>query len=183
MEARPPDVPAPPADRALPAGFRIRLDARVRRWADGSVLVGGSPWRISRLKPPAQDLVRRHADARATGLVLQLPIDLTVARMLLDRGFANPLPNVTADECMTPAIVIPAMDHADNLDGVLASLGHQRAVVVDDGSRDPDAVSGVACSHGARLIRHDVNQGPAAARNTGLAAAHQDRASCGRIAW
>jgi mycofactocin system glycosyltransferase len=170
MAARSPGVPAPPADRALPEGFRIRLDTRVRRWADGSVLVGGSPWRISRLKPPAQDLLRRLSSAGSAGLVLHLPMDLTVARMLLDRGFAVPLPNVPTDPCPVPAIVIPAMDHADNLESVLTSLDLQRAVVVDDGSRDPDAISDVVRSHGARLIRHGVNRGPAAARNSGLAA-------------
>ena len=170
MSSRPPAVSAPPVDRALPEGFRIRLNARARRWADGSVLVGGSPWRISRLKPPAQDLVRRLADAGSIGLVLHLPIHLTVARMLLDRGFADPLPTVTADHDPAAATVIPAMDHPDNLDAVLASLDPGLVVVVDDGSRDPDAVTNIAHSHGARIIRHGVNRGPAAARNTGLAA-------------
>ena len=41
-------------------------------------------------------------------------------------------------------------------------------VVVDDGSRDPAALASVAAEHGARIVRHPHNLGPAAARNTGL---------------
>lgn len=170
MLPRPPAVAAPPADRSLPYGFRVRLDPRVRRWADGSVLIGGSPWRISRLKPAVQDLVRRLADAGSNGLVLEQSLDLTVARLLLDRGFADPLPKVEADPLQAAAIVIPARDHADNLEAILTSVAPRRAVVVDDGSRDPGPVNDVAVMHSAHLVRHAVNQGPAAARNTGLAA-------------
>lgn len=170
MPPSPPAVPAPPVDRALPPGFRIRLDPRVRRWADGSVLIGGAPWRVSRLKPPVQDLVRRLADAGSNGLVLQRPTDLTIARLLLDRGFADPFPGTRADPPAKVSIVIPAMDHADNLDSILASLAPQHAVVIDDGSHDPGPVIAVALAHSAHLISHAVNRGPAAARNTGLAA-------------
>ena len=43
-------------------------------------------------------------------------------------------------------------------------------IVVDDGSRDPAAVAAVAVQHRAELLVRPVNGGPAAARNTGLAA-------------
>lgn len=163
-------LPGPPADRGLPAGLRIRFDPRVRRWADGSVLIGGSPWRVSRLKPPAQDLVRRLAAAGPNGLILELPIDLKVARLLLDRGFAYPLARVSAGPHPVASIVIPVMDHVDNLELILTSLQPQRAVIVDDRSDNPEAVNHVAVAHGAQIIRHYANRGPAAARNTGLAA-------------
>lgn len=161
-------LPRSPKDRPLPVGIRIRLDPRVRSWADGSVLIGGSPWRISRLKAPVQHLVRRLAAAGPDGLSLDKPLDLSVARQLLDRGFADPLPPL--DDCRRSdaAIVVPAMDHPENLAQILSSLWPRRAVVVDDGSRDPAAVADVTNAHGARLIRHAVNRGPAAARNTGL---------------
>jgi GT2 family glycosyltransferase len=42
-------------------------------------------------------------------------------------------------------------------------------IVVDDGSTD--STSGIARAHGALLIRHPVNRGIAAARNSGVAAA------------
>src|SRR5699024_75911 len=41
-------------------------------------------------------------------------------------------------------------------------------IVVDDGSADPAVVAAVAERHGARLLQHRYNCGPAAARNTGL---------------
>ena len=41
-------------------------------------------------------------------------------------------------------------------------------MVVDDGSADPAPVAEVAGRHGARLVAHRRNLGPAAARNTGL---------------
>ena len=47
-------------------------------------------------------------------------------------------------------------------------------MVVDDASRDQAAVERVAADHGAKLIRRDVNGGPAAARNTGLADSTSD---------
>jgi mycofactocin glycosyltransferase len=41
-------------------------------------------------------------------------------------------------------------------------------VVVDDGSRDPEAVAKAAARHGARLTERQVTGGPAAAGNSGL---------------
>ena len=41
-------------------------------------------------------------------------------------------------------------------------------IVVDDGSPDPRPIAAVAEQVGARYVRHRENQGPAAARNTGL---------------
>ena len=46
-----------------------------------------------------------------------------------------------------------------------------RVIVVDDGSCDPAAIARVASGAGARVLRREVNGGPRAARNTGLAAA------------
>ena len=66
-------------------------------------------------------------------------------------------------------IVIPVRDRAALLDRCLAALdGPYPVVVVDDGSRAPDAVAAVAAAHGATLVRRPANGGPSAARNTGL---------------
>lgn len=167
-------MPAPPPSRALPPGFRVRLDPRVRIWADGSVIVGGAPWRISRIEPAVRDLVRRLVDAGRSGLTVDSPIDRTAARALLDRGFAHPLLRPAPRSAAPVDLVIPAMDHPHDLDRLLASLEPARATVVDDGSTDPSSIARVAADHGARLIRHATNQGPSAARNTGLAAASSD---------
>src|SRR5207237_10451252 len=46
-----------------------------------------------------------------------------------------------------------------------------RVIVVEDGSADPAALADAAGRAGARVLRREVNGGPGAARNTGLAAA------------
>jgi hypothetical protein len=166
-------LPTPP-DGDLPHGFHVRLETRTRLWGDGSVLIGGAPWRISKLGVAAHDLVRRLRLAGASGLILEADLDLRAARVLLDRGFVVPVVAAAAQPSMTYTIVVPVLDAAANLDQLLTSLGDQDVIVVDDGSRDPDAIRAVAEQHGARLLRHEVNAGPAAARNTGLAQATGD---------
>jgi glycosyltransferase involved in cell wall biosynthesis len=72
------------------------------------------------------------------------------------------------------AVVIPAYNRAALLPRAIASVGAQRPyrpreiIVVDDASEDETAA--VAAKLGARVVRHQVNLGPAAARNTGFAA-------------
>jgi mycofactocin system glycosyltransferase len=43
-------------------------------------------------------------------------------------------------------------------------------IVVDDGSRQPHTTEHIVARHGARIVRRPIAGGPAAARNTGLAA-------------
>lgn len=75
-------------------------------------------------------------------------------------------------------VVIPAYNRAGLLPRALAGVRAQRpagpaeVIVVDDGSSDETAA--VAERLGARVIRHGVNRGLAAARNTGLRAARHD---------
>ena len=70
--------------------------------------------------------------------------------------------------------MIPVRDRAGLLDRLLTEVraDPQTAalpvLVVDDASADPAAVAAVARRHGAALLAHLANQGPAAARNTGL---------------
>jgi GT2 family glycosyltransferase len=68
------------------------------------------------------------------------------------------------------SIVIPAFNSARELEESLPALMAQTApdhevFVVDDGSTDGTAR--VASAHGARLLRHVTNRGPAEARNHG----------------
>lgn len=160
---------SPPVNQALPAGFRIRLDPRVRLWADVAVLIGGSPWRISRLSRPARDVVIRLRAAGAAGLALDSTVDLRAARVLLDRGFVHPVARRRPANAQAYDVIVPAMDHPANIDRLLGSLGQQNVLVVDDGSLDPQLLADVAARHGASITHHAVNAGPAAARNTGLA--------------
>ena len=79
------------------------------------------------------------------------------------------------------SVVVPCYGRPDLTRQLLASLarcgGRFETILVDDAS--PDPVEAVATEFTARLdlrvLRHDTNLGPAAARNTGLRAASHDR--------
>lgn len=73
-------------------------------------------------------------------------------------------------------VLIPAYNRADRLARALASVAAQEkrpteVIVIDDGSDDGSAA--VAERWGATVVRHEVNQGCAIARNSGLAVATQ----------
>jgi glycosyltransferase involved in cell wall biosynthesis len=72
------------------------------------------------------------------------------------------------------SVVICSLNGAAGVDRCLHALAAQKdvdlqVIVVDDGSTDE--TSAVASEHGVTVIRHEVNRGLAAARNTGIAAA------------
>ncbi len=75
------------------------------------------------------------------------------------------------------SVIIPTFNRADTLPRALASVKSQKRfapaeiIVVDDHSDDDSG--DIARRHGARVIRHERNQGAAAARNTAVAAAAQ----------
>ncbi|MBZ4016549.1 mycofactocin biosynthesis glycosyltransferase MftF [Streptomyces purpurogeneiscleroticus] len=156
----------PPPATGLPYGFGVELDAQVHRSRDGRLLLGGSPPRLLRLSATAARLLadgRFGVTDRATA---------ALARRLLDAGAAHPRPPAHAPGRTT--VVVPVRDRADLLDRLLTALRSdpQTAdlplLVVDDGSRNPAPVADAARRHGARLLVHPHNLGPAAARNTGL---------------
>ena len=158
-------LPGPP-DTRLPAGFAVQLPADVHRSRNGRLMLGGSPPRLLRLTPAAAQLLQPGyftvAD-RASAVL---------ARRLMDSGVVNPRPPACPVHDVT--IVIPVRDRAIQLERLLARLraapdtSQLPVLVVDDGSVGPAAVAAVARKHGARLLVHPDNRGPAAARNTGL---------------
>lgn len=160
--------------RRLPDGFVAELDDRVRVLDGGTVLLGGSPPAILRLSQPARELLRG-GRVTVTGAV-----SAALARRLLDAGVALPQP--AAHPVAPVTVVIPVRDNPGGVARLLAALARtarpHEVIVVDDGSADPAATAAVACRYGARLLRHERSRGPAAARNTGLAAAATPLVTC-----
>ncbi len=165
----PTPLPAAPAEPLLPHGLGVALrpDARVR--AGASSVTGAGADRVLYLKPPAAAVLRT-LPARADD-----PVSRRLGRTLIDAGVAEPWwpePGPDDDEVAAAgevSLVVPVRDRARSLARLLAALPPALAVlVVDDGSREPTAVADVTARYGARLVRHDTNRGPAAARNTGL---------------
>ncbi|WP_408896501.1 mycofactocin biosynthesis glycosyltransferase MftF [Nocardioides sp. R1-1] len=152
----------------LPDGFGFALAERVRVCDGGAQLVADG--RVVRLAPAAREVL-----AGAPRAVGADPTAHRVARLLLDRGLAVPWwpgPAPAEADVDDVTVVVPARDRATSVDRLLAALpSHLPVVVVDDGSREPAALAEVARRHGARLVRHPVNRGPAAARNTGMRSA------------
>ncbi|UQX12898.1 mycofactocin biosynthesis glycosyltransferase MftF [Candidatus Mycobacterium methanotrophicum] len=131
--------------------------------------MGGSPPRILRFTD---------AGCKAWSELLQGPANSVDARLL-----ARQLTDVSAAHPRPPAlsappevtVVIPVRDRPQMLKRCLASLKPGRPiVVVDDASIQEAAIAEVANDFGAQILRRHVCGGPAAARNTGLAAVHTE---------
>lgn len=164
-----------PADDALPpAGIRLVADTALDRRDHGRLLIGGAPLRIIRLSDTGARILAGWLDGA--------PLDddtqaRALARRLLDAGIVHPIVDPVSDPDVT--VVIPAYNDAKGLARCLESLCPKpphpasRAdlpiVVVDDASRNFAEIAAVCERHEAQLIRHNTNQGPAAARNAGLA--------------
>ncbi len=149
----------------LPEGFGLVLDPSVRRGRDGTVLVGGYPGRLVTLTPEGRD----ELDAQLAG-ASGSEAARVLGRRLVDAGMAHPRPGRTGGHASpSVTVVVPVRDRAAELDRCLDAIGGDvPALVVDDGSVDPDAVADVCRAHGARLIACPTSGGPAAARNRGL---------------
>ncbi|MGA8332389.1 MAG: mycofactocin biosynthesis glycosyltransferase MftF [Mycobacterium sp.] len=148
----------------LPDGFAVQVDRRVRVLNQGSALLGGSPTRLLRLAPAAQDLI---ADGR---LKVSDAVSAELARTLLDATVAHPRP-AGGPSHRDVTVVIPVRDNAIGLRRLVLALRGLRIVVVDDGSATPIKQEDFAGAHSnIDVVRHTQSRGPAAARNTGLAA-------------
>jgi mycofactocin system glycosyltransferase len=158
----------PPGPAA--AGLRLRPVPGLRSLNDGTVLLGGYPYRMLRLGPAGAAHVARWWAGEP---VAASPGAQALARRLLETGIALPVPSGGPGPGEV-TVVIPVRDRTAELalclNGLLAPEPAPRVLVVDDGSRDPAAVAAVARDAGAGCLHRPVNGGPAAARNTGLAA-------------
>lgn len=152
----------------LPDGFAVQVDRRVRTLGSGSALLGGSPTRLLRLAPAAQTLLD------GGRLEVRDALSARLARTLLDATVAHPRP-AGGPSHRDVTVVIPVRDNAFGVYRLVMSLRGMRVVVVDDGSVVPVSLSdfdGARCD--VEVIRHSRSKGPAAARNTGLAACDTD---------
>jgi mycofactocin glycosyltransferase len=151
----------------------VAWDDRVLMWRGGAVLLGGAPWALLRIAPAGRAFVRRLHAAGPSGVAPGPGVEASMAALLLDRGIAHPVARCRPVAAGTVEIVVPAFGDPNALAACLDSLlTHSPGVpiiVVDDASPDP-AVAEIAVARGATLLRHHVNRGPAAARNTGFAA-------------
>ncbi len=147
----------------LPDGFVVQVRDDVRRVASGRVLIGGAPMRVAKLTSHGAALVH---DGR-----VRVVDDASrkLADRLLDGNLAFPILQAPAVPARDLTVVIPIRDRAEQLERLLSELRPTiECLVVDDASVDSAAIADVATRHGARLIRHEHNAGPAAARNSGL---------------
>ena len=152
----------------LPDGFAVQVDRRVRVLGDGSALLGGSPTRLLRLAPAAQDLL---SDGR---LKVRDEVSAQLARTLLDATVAHPRP-AGGPSHRDVTVVIPVRDNTCGVRRLVSSLRGLRVIVVDDGSTcpiEPEDFIGAHCD--IEVLRHPRSKGPGAARNTGLAACTTD---------
>jgi mycofactocin glycosyltransferase len=152
----------------LPDGFAVQVDRRVRTLGAGSALLGGSPTRLLRLAPSAQTLLD------GGRLEVRDAVSAQLARTLLDATVAHPRP-AGGPSHRDVTVVIPVRDNGFGIYRLVMSLRCIRVVVVDDGSAVPLTVhdfDGARCD--VEVIRHPRSKGPAAARNTGLAACNTD---------
>ena len=155
----------------------LRLDDGTRRSDHGRTLLGGSPLRIVRLS----DAGARALDELTVGApVGGDPARQRLARRLLDVGLAHPVP--LRPSTASVSLVIPVRDHAPDLAALLDALEGAaelpaEVIVVDDGSRDPDAVTRAVAGRG-QVVRRERPGGPAAARNAGWTLATGDLVVC-----
>jgi len=152
----------------LPDGFAVQVDRRVKVLGEGSALLGGSPTRLLKLAPAARTMLDGGRlevhDAQSAQL----------ARTLLDATVAHPRP-ATGPSHHDVTVVIPVRDNTIGVVHLVGALRGLRVVVVDDGSAIPLQSADFGEVHDdVRLLRHDSSRGPAAARNTGLAACQTD---------
>ncbi|OBF26164.1 mycofactocin biosynthesis glycosyltransferase MftF [Mycobacterium sp. ACS4331] len=152
----------------LPDGFAVQVDRRVRVLGQGAALLGGTPTRLLRLAPAAQDMLE------GGRLEVRDAVSAQLARTLLDATVAHPRP-ATGPSHRDVTVVIPVRDNITGLTRLLGALRGLRVVVVDDGSATPVSAADIAGAHcDVSILRHPVSRGPAAARNTGLLACSTD---------
>jgi mycofactocin glycosyltransferase len=159
------ELPAPP-EEAAPADLRVVLSPGVRVLDAGRTLLGGHPFRRLSLTQAGAAAI---GDWRDTSAVGPGQGRRRLARRLLDADILQPRP-APSRGISDLTLVVPVRDRAAELerclDAARRACPHAPIIVVDDGSTPALTVS----RSGVQVLRHPTSRGPAAARNTGLAA-------------
>jgi mycofactocin system glycosyltransferase len=119
------------------------------------MLLAGSPLTLFRLAPAGRqiiDAIERDEDVASSTLIDRL----------LDTGAAHPSPVGTAYTPADVTVVVPV--HGHDPTETVAAVGEVKAVVVVDDATEPPLVA----IEGTILVRRVVQQGPGAARMSGL---------------
>ncbi|MDR5710539.1 mycofactocin biosynthesis glycosyltransferase MftF [Nesterenkonia flava] len=167
----------------------MTLHAGTYVFEGGRVLMGGAPARVATLSPAAAGALRpaaapqgedRRGQRASTGRP-RLAVTVTDATTrqlggyLVRAGLGDPDPRtLPAADLSEVTVVIPCYRRLHQLHRLLRSittaLPDSAVVVVDDASGEQsEHIVALARDFGAEVITCDVNRGPAAARNTGLA--------------
>jgi len=165
----PGDPPPAPGDPP-PAELPVALVPATRVLAGGRVLLGGSPARLISLTDAGARVL---AGWRKPAPVGSSTAARRLARRLLDAGILAPRPAAVRSTSEL-TVVVPVRDRPGQLgrclDAIAMACRDSPVFVVDDGSAAPAPVHRACQTRGVRVLRHAVCRGPAAARNTGLAA-------------
>ncbi len=153
----------------MPVQF-LRITHDVNFFDHGRIVLGGTPRRLVRLNAPAARLMHKLLLAGSAGVALDTDLERSVGRTLIDRGLAQPVVfgHGKSEQDWEAEVVIPTRDRADKVDRLLTSMARPDVLVIDDASYNAEALIDVVTRAHGRLVRHDINTGPAGARNTGL---------------
>ena len=152
-------------------GLRIGPDASLRRHDDGTVLMGGSPLRVVRIAERGARIL----DALFDGEPVPPAANVNrLVRRLLDLGMVQPLPDHGPYSRHDVTVVVPVRGALDP--ALLDGIGRVARIVVVDDASEPPVTAPTSSSAGTpvEVVRRDERGGPAAARNTGLAAVTTD---------
>lgn len=140
--------------------IRLRPDHQWHRSKDGQSLIAGSPLTFFKVSEKGADILTliENNDLLPEG-------HESLTDRLVAAGAAHPLwhmPVPASDITVVIPTYLRESRDLDRLVHLVQSLTGLHVIVVDDCSPEPFTISG------ATVVRHDTNQGPGAARNTGL---------------
>ncbi|RCW40965.1 mycofactocin system glycosyltransferase [Halopolyspora algeriensis] len=141
----------------VPEGTFLRPDDSVRRFAGGTVLVGGSPLWLLKLGAQGARVFGRWVNG---GEALRRNAgEQRLARRLLDAGLLHPESPRGRFTLADLTLVTPVKDNASGVHRLLEATDElSERIIVDDGSVEPLPEA---------ALRHEKPLGPAAARNAG----------------